>query len=205
VRQGGLSSYEVSCSCGLGSLPRREGTFSRRRRTLPSQEGRLFFRLGSGLAFAGKSTLGRRLVERTEAALLSLDDINAERGLHGGTGIPAEEWMKTHREALARLAALLELGLSVVVDDTNCFRWLRDDYRTVADRWSVPVTVVYLDVPLDLALQRARENDVSRHRPVVTEEILRELARTFEAPGPDEQVVVFRSPEPVEAWIERWF
>jgi len=158
-----------------------------------------------GLAFAGKSTLGRRLVERTDATLLSLDDINAERGLHGGTGIPAEEWMKTHREALARLAALLAQGLSVVVDDTNCFRWLRDDYRAVADRWSVPVTVVYLDLPLDLVLQRTRENDVSRHRPVVTEEILRELARTFEAPGPDERVVEYRSPEPVEEWIERWF
>lgn len=156
-----------------------------------------------GLAFAGKSTLASLLAARTGAAILSLDDINAERDLHGGVGIPTEEWAATHREALRRLDALLEQGRSVIVDDTNCFRWLRDSYRDAARVHGAPATVIHLDVPLDAALARLRANEASPERAPVTEAILRDLARDFEPPAPDETTIVCPADETPDRWVAR--
>lgn len=145
-----------------------------------------------GLAFSGKSTLGARLAERTGATIVSLDEINAERGLDGGAGIPDAEWLRTHHEALARLDALLAAGRSVVLDDTNCFRFLRDAYREVAARHQVSATVVVLDVPLDVVRARMRENERSGARAAVTDAVLEELVAKFEWPDEDEIVVTYR-------------
>ena len=89
----------------------------------------------SGLSFAGKSTLADRIRRHRPCSVISLDAINSERGLDfGGYGIPAAEWEKTQRIACARLHRLLRRGATVLVDDTNCFRWIRDAYRRVAAR-----------------------------------------------------------------------
>ncbi|MBP7146602.1 MAG: ATP-binding protein [Acidobacteria bacterium] len=156
-----------------------------------------------GLAFAGKTTLGSALCERLGAGWISLDEINAGRGLHGGLGIPVAEWARTHRLALEQLAALAERGSPIVLDDTNCFRWLRDSYREIAAAHGYVTTVVLFDVPLALALERLRANDDDRARAPVREDILRELARTFEYPAQDERVVRLPAGEPLSAWLER--
>nr|WP_282818681.1 AAA family ATPase [Curtobacterium flaccumfaciens] len=58
--------------------------------------------LTCGLSFSGKSTLAAGLSNALAGELLSLDQINEERGLHGGQGIPLEEWAATNRIAHAR-------------------------------------------------------------------------------------------------------
>jgi len=58
-----------------------------------------------GLSFAGKSTFARLLAEELGAQVISLDLINAERGLYGGQGIPLEEWAATDRIAHERVEA----------------------------------------------------------------------------------------------------
>lgn len=156
-----------------------------------------------GLAFAGKSTLAARLTERTGAAIVSLDAINAERGLQGGLGIPVGEWVATHQEALRRLDALLGEGRSAIVDDTCCFRRLRDSYRGLASRHAAASLVIHVDVPLGEAVRRLRANEASPERPPVTEAILRDLARDFEWPAADEPTLVYRPPETYDAWIDR--
>jgi predicted kinase len=154
-----------------------------------------------GLAFSGKSTLAEAMSRHLGCAVISLDDINARRGLFGGQGIPVEEWARTHDEAIRELEAALREGRSVVVDDTNCFRLLRDDYRAVAERYGVPSVVIHVDVPLDLALARLRANDRETSRAPVREAILRELAEKLEPPEPDEAVVVFPADASPDAWV----
>jgi predicted kinase len=97
--------------------------------------------------------------------------------------------------------AALQAGGSVVVDDTNCFRFLRDNYREVAGRHGVRTLVIYLDVPLELALARRRANDLKPTRPPVTEAILLELAGKFEPPASDEDLLVFPVGADPEAWV----
>ncbi|MBZ5588563.1 MAG: ATP-binding protein [Acidobacteriia bacterium] len=158
-----------------------------------------------GLAFAGKTTVARALAVRLGARTVSLDEINAERGLFGGQGLPVEEWERSHRVALARADRLLQRRVSTVIDDTSCFRWLRDRYREVGSRRGCDVVVVLVATPLDEALRRLDANAATGERHGVRPEILEALARTFEAPGPDEPTVAFAPGEPLETWLERHF
>ncbi len=43
-----------------------------------------------GLAFSGKTTISRAVVSFLHCPYISLDEINHERGLFGGEGIPVE-------------------------------------------------------------------------------------------------------------------
>lgn len=157
-----------------------------------------------GMAFSGKTTLASTLARHARAVIVSLDEINASRGLHGGTGIPVEEWARTHQEALSQVERFLAAGRSVIVDDTNCFRFLRDNYRAVAERHGARTITIYLDRPLDLLLERIRENERTGARPPVTEPVLRELAEKFEPPGPDEEAFFLPLDVAIETWVERF-
>lgn len=158
-----------------------------------------------GLAFAGKTTLASLLSRHAGAEVVSLDEINASRGLHGGEGLPDEEWVRTHQEALRQVESTLAAGRSVVVDDTNCFRFLRDNYRAVAEAKGARTIVLYLDRPLDLLLDRIRENEETRSRASIKIPILLHLAQKFEPPGPDEEAMVVPNDVPLEVWVARQF
>ena len=154
-----------------------------------------------GLAFAGKSTLAAAIAARTGAAVVSLDDINAQRGLRGGLGIPDHEWAVSHGAALVQAEEALHGGRSVVIDDTNCFRFLRDDYRALAGRVGGTCVVIHLDTPLSSARSRLSENDRTGARARVTEVVLLDLARKFELPGPDEPTLRFPSGADPASWV----
>lgn len=158
-----------------------------------------------GLAFAGKTTLAAALARRLGAAVVCLDEINASRGLHGGEGIPAEEWARSHGEALRQVGDLLAAGRSVILDDTNCFRFLRDDYRAVAERHGVRTTVIYMGAPLGQILERRRENERTQARASVAEPVFLDLVEKFEIPAADENVLVFPFDAVPDDWVARHF
>jgi predicted kinase len=155
-----------------------------------------------GLSFSGKSTLGGLLAARTGAGLVSLDAINSRRGLRGGTGTPDEEWLATHRLALAQLERLCRAGGPVVVDDTNCFRWLRDAYRRVAAGFGYRSVVLMLDLPLAEALRRGARNERNGARAPVSRRVLVELAARFEPPASDEETVTVPAHVRFAPWLD---
>ncbi|MET7280449.1 ATP-binding protein [Kribbella sp. NPDC005582] len=146
-----------------------------------------------GTSFSGKSTVGRELATRIAAKVVSLDEINARRGLWGGDGIPVSEWIKTNDEAHAEARELLAAGTSVIVDDTSSPRFLRDAWRKLAAEADARFTLLYVDT--DPAVVRARHaaNRASRHRQDVTDEVLAQHLADFDPPHPDEQAVYFSS------------
>jgi predicted kinase len=155
-----------------------------------------------GLSFSGKSTLGGLLAARTGAGLVSLDAINSGRGLQGGAGIPDEEWLAAHHLALAQVARLCRAGAPAIVDDTNCFRWLRDAYRRVAAGFGYRSLVLMLDVPLAAALRRAARNDRTGARAPVSRRVLEELAARFEPPASDEETVIVPARARFAPWLD---
>jgi len=155
-----------------------------------------------GLAFAGKTTVARAIAGRAGGEVVSLDEITAVRGLSGGQGIPAAEWERAHAVALRQTDALLARGVVAVVDDTGCFRWLRDRYRQVARRRDSADIVVFVDTPLAEARRRLTENDETRRRPAVRLEVLDVLARSFEPPQPDEATITFSPGDRLAPWLE---
>lgn len=154
-----------------------------------------------GMSFSGKSTLAEAIAQQTGAIVVGLDSINAERGLFGGLGVPDQEWAASHNVALERVADGLASGCSVVVDDTCCFRFLRDGYRSVAQRFGIPSVLLYLDVPVRTLRQRMAANAISPARSGVTEEVFADLFSKFEAPAPDEHAVLVESDAPAAAWV----
>ena len=154
-----------------------------------------------GLPFAGKSRLADLLVRELGATVVGLDEINARRGLAGGQGIPVEEWRRSHGIALAEVAAACSRGGPVVVDDTNCHRFLRDAFRRVATPFGYASRVLWLDLGLEEALRRARLNRLSRQRPDVRDEVLVELAGRFEPPAADEPTVRVPASADLAGWV----
>ena len=165
---------------------------------------RLF--LMCGLSFSGKSVLARAMGSHLRAETSALDEIDRERGLpFGGEGIPVEAWEETHEIALRRLGERMPAGRDLIVDDTNCYRWLRDRFRTVAFRYGYRTTVVYLDLPLDTISTRMAENERTEERAGMKDAVFERLRTTFEPPEEDEETLIFREVDDVEHWLRDRF
>ena len=83
-----------------------------------------------GNAGGGKSTLARRLAERTGLPLYSLDTLQFRAG---GIKVPHDEYLKAHAELLAR------------------DRWIIDGFgclKSAWERFASADTLVYIDLPL---------------------------------------------------------
>ncbi len=155
-----------------------------------------------GLTFSGKTTVAKRIASEFDCNYLSLDDINDERGLWGGHGIPVEEWERTHEIALARLRERLDQGGCVVVDDTNILRWLRDRFRAVADEGDYDVVLVHVTASLEEIRKRMAQADRTEGRRSVSDEVFERHVESFEEPGTDESPVVYRSGENVHELLD---
>jgi len=156
-----------------------------------------------GLAFSGKSTLAKAMVNYLKCAYISLDDINKERGLgFGGDGITVAEWEKTHHIAIGILDNLMQLEQDIILDDTNCFRWLRDRFREVAKKHSYETKVIYLDVPLDEIRLRMQRNEQTKERYGIKQEIFTELVQNFQPPEADENILLFKHNYRIKDWLE---
>ena len=142
-----------------------------------------------GRSFSGKSTVAAELARHLRAGVVSLDAINAERGLQSGAGLPIPEWARTYELSQSRTLELLRSGSTVVVDDTSSPRWLRDGWRKLADQTHVPLVLVYLNTPVEVSLQRHAANRADQSRMDVDDEVLREHLESFEPPTPDEDPV----------------
>lgn len=155
-----------------------------------------------GPSLAGKTTVCAAMVERLGVAPISSDEINAERGLpFGGEGLPERVWAETLAEELRRLERLLAEERSIVVDDTNCYRWLRDRIREAAARHGYETMVVHLAA--EASALRARRASLARSgdRPVLSAASFQRHLATFEPPGEDEPTVTLSTAEDVARWL----
>lgn len=147
--------------------------------------GRLI--LMCGRSFSGKSTVARAIATALRGMLVSLDEINAERGLNGGQGIPVSAWARTNDIAHERVARALRAGDTVIVDDTNSPRFLRDRWRALG----APVVLVFIDAAIETILWRQAANRSDNRRDDVTDAVMAAHLQSFEPPGDDENALRF--------------
>jgi predicted kinase len=139
------------------------------------------------LAFSGKSTLARALATRTGATLVTLDAINAERGIDGGDPNTTDAmWEETSGIACERMAASLRAGRDVVLDDTLSHRFLRERYRKVAHDCGAAFRLIVVETPLEEISRRRAANGHSRGRPDIADAVFEAHLARFEWPGADE-------------------
>lgn len=153
----------------------------------PDAGGRLV--LLCGRSFSGKSTAAGWLQQSLPARVISLDALNAERGLAGGQGIPLREWARTNDEAVRRAGAALREGATVVVDDTASPRFLRDGWRGVAEQTGSAFVLVFLDTSPATVRARLLRNRDAAERPDVVDAVMADHLASFEAPEADEAAV----------------
>ena len=154
-----------------------------------------------GMPFSGKTTLGKTISRQIDSAYMSLDEINELRGLRGGDGIPVAEWEKTHSIAMSQMQTIMPTFQDIVLDDTNCFRWLRDRFRQLAAEHNYRTTVVFVDVPMSEIWQRMLNNKDTPTRHTVKPEIVKEITKTFEPPEENENVLKYAGKQPINEWL----
>jgi tRNA uridine 5-carbamoylmethylation protein Kti12 len=91
--------------------------------------------------------------------------------------------------ALHRLEAHLDSETDIVLDDTNCFRFLRDSYREVASERGYKTLVVVMKVSLEEIERRRLRNTEGPTRNGIREEVFRHLLDHFEWPAVDEETI----------------
>ncbi len=147
-----------------------------------------------GPSLAGKSTICKRLVDVLDAARISADEINAERNLpFGGEGLPESVWAETLAKELSLLRRYTAAGRFIVVDDTFCYRWLRDRFRSYAAEAGYGVTLIVVPTAREEILARHSQLSATGERPVLSRTRLIEHLAAFEWPTRDEAAVAIDS------------
>lgn len=143
-----------------------------------------------GLSFSGKSTLAKELESELNGTIISLDAINAERGLYGGQGISIDEWEKTHRVAGERVTSLLQSPCDAIVDDTGTPRFIRDRWRQLAEQEHAAFRIVWVTIDEELQRSRLVANRDSKDRHDVTDAVMAEHRAMFDAPVTENAITI---------------
>jgi predicted kinase len=155
-----------------------------------------------GPSLAGKSTAAKQLARVTGAVVLSADDVNSERGLpFGAEGLPESVWAETLRTLLDRLHANARLGASVVIDDTQCYRWLRDRYRSECIAAGLQPVLLLISPPQHLLYERRAHAEAKNDRAVLSLKRMTDHLARFEWPDPDEAATDLSSSAVLGAYL----
>jgi predicted kinase len=154
-----------------------------------------------GPAFSGKTTLARALAGRGWCHL-SPDDLLRMKGLEPGEGLPDAVWGDAVGEICSRIEALPAEQRDGVVDDTLCYRWLRDRYREAANRAGASTRLVALRIARSEVERRVAVNARERIRPGIRDAVLRAHLDAFEWPVASEGALEIEAGWSVERQIE---
>ncbi len=147
-----------------------------------------------GPSLAGKSTVVQAMAAELGVAVVSADAINAARNLRFGLeGLPESAWAEILGAQIKESAALMKRGLPVAIDDTACYRWLRDRFREHAASHGYEVRLIYVATPREEILARHARLSKSKERPVLSLERLIDHLDRFEPPQRDEPHMTIRS------------
>jgi predicted kinase len=156
--------------------------------------GTLYFFCGK--MAAGKSTLARRIAERTGAILLVQDEWLAHLFPNDVVDVPAfRRFSARLRAALAdHVVGLLARGLPVVLDFPGNTRAQRAWFRALIDRASAAHELHFIDTPdaLCKAQLRERSRDLAEGAAWTTDAEFDAITRFFEPPAADEGFHVVR-------------
>ncbi len=159
-----------------------------------------------GVPGSGKSTFARPLADRLGAYRLNMDLLRGE--LYGSHNRQEQkEWSRQRWQALEpseraefqrqweaeceQVTANLLAGRSVVVDSSSDSRQSRDRRRQLATRLSIPAVIAWMDVPHDLAINRAVSRELTADSypfptRIEAETEIQSCLAHLDEPGPDE-------------------
>lgn len=157
-----------------------------------------------GLGFSGKSTLAKKISESKNAVLVSQDAIYFEKEKELYPNLDDEEgWELIRKIAFERVAENLKEGKSVVYDDTNTRYEHRDALRKIALENNTESTVVFVDTPEAILVERQIKNKETKERHDVEQKYLNQAKAELEIPQSDENVFIFTPETNLEEWLSK--
>jgi predicted kinase len=154
-----------------------------------------------GLAFSGKSTLARKIAERTGSKLIAFDKLWVEKDKENTVPKGDEGWKFIRKVGQDKVANALQEGNSIVYDDNNVRFEHREELREVARRFNAKPLVVYLNTPIAVIREREATNRVTGERHEVEPENFQTALEQLEPPTQDEAVLVFTPNMDIEGFL----
>lgn len=154
-----------------------------------------------GLAFSGKSTLARKIAERTGSRLVAFDKLWIEKDKEHPVPEGVEGWKFIRKVGQDEVAKALQEGSSVVYDDNNIRFEHREELREVARRCNARPVVVYLNTPMKVIRQREATNRNTGERHEVEQENFQAVLEQLETPTVDENMLEFTPNMDIEKFL----
>ncbi len=146
-----------------------------------------------GVGFSGKSTLAKKISEYTGAVLVSQDGLFFEKEKELDLDQDSDkQWRMLLDMCLKRIKENLEVGKSVVFDNTNTKFEHREELRELAKSAGAETKVIFLDTPIGIQKERQKKNRESGERHDVKQEYLDQAVAELEVPDKDENTVTFK-------------
>lgn len=144
-----------------------------------------------GVAFSGKSTLARKIVEQTGSKLIAFDKLWVQKDKENPVPKGDKGWKFIRKIGQDEVAKALQNGNSVVYDDNNIRFEHREELRDVARRVGARTIVVYLNTPMEVIREREATNRITGERHEVEPENFQTVLEQLEAPTVNENVLEF--------------
>ena len=156
-----------------------------------------------GLAFAGKSTLARKIAEYTDSKIIAFDKLWMEKDREHPVPKGDEGWRFIRKVGQDEVAKALREGSSVVYDDNNVRFEHREELRKVAEEAGADSVVIYLNTLLDVIKAREQANRSTGERHEVEPENFQTVLEQMEPPSLSEHVLEFTLDTNIEEFLKR--
>lgn len=158
-----------------------------------------------GISFAGKTTLGKAIVQRFDYAEVDVDDTKFH--LYGpdiqDEDLSHADWVRMYAETDKIIQDYLKAGKSVVDSSRNFRKEERQSARRITSNLDTEVVTIFVDTPKDIAYQRLLENRQKKVRRDVTDENFAEILQGMEPPLADENPLIFQYGDQIDIWIAK--
>lgn len=154
-----------------------------------------------GLAFAGKSTLARKIAEATGSKIIAFDKLWVEKDKVKPVPKGAEGWRFIRKVGQNEVEKSLKEEASVVYDDNNVRFEHREELREIARRLKVKEITVYLNTPIELIRERESRNKTTGERHEVEPDNFQTVLEQLEVPTQEENVIEFRPEMEIVDWL----
>ena len=156
-----------------------------------------------GLPFAGKSTLGKAIIDRFGYEEVDVDETKFR--LYGQSiqdeDLHPDDWVRIYAETDQLIENHLKSGRTVVDASRNFRKAERDIARSIADKAGVPLVTIYVDTPEGIVRQRMLENRRQPSRRDITDKDFQEAIMAMEPPLAVENPLVFHYHDQIESWL----
>jgi len=156
-----------------------------------------------GISFAGKSTLGKAIIERFGYEEVDVDDTKFQ--LYGQSiqdeDLNPDDWVRIYAETDKLIENHLKSGSTVVDASRNFRKAERDIAGSIADKVGVPMVTIYVDTPEGIVRQRMLENRRKSSRRDITDKDFEEAIMAMEPPIAAENPLIFHYHDEIESWL----